>query len=106
VTVIRRKASDIWKGNTKKLFATVYDNGLGWRLKHCEEPYEVLDGLDVVKYIKFKRLQQDSHIRMGITRQKRAELNVSWKNTCGKTTAKMGRQEEITSALGYLEGNY
>ena len=85
----------------------VCENGLGWRLKHSKEPYEVFDGLDVVKYIKFKRLQRDSHIRMGITRQKRAELNVSWKNTCGKTTAKMGRhQEETSSALGYLEGNY
>lgn len=34
----------------------VCENYLGWRLRHNEEPCELLDGPDMVKYIKFKKI--------------------------------------------------
>jgi len=38
----------------RRIFGPVCENYLCWRLKYNEELYELLDGLDIVKYIKFK----------------------------------------------------
>jgi hypothetical protein len=41
----------------RRIFGSVHENELGWRLIHNEELYEPLNQPSVVKYIKFKRLQ-------------------------------------------------
>jgi len=38
------------------IIGPVCENDLGWRLRHNEELYELLDGPDMVKYIKFKKI--------------------------------------------------
>jgi hypothetical protein len=41
----------------RRILGPVYEDDLGWRLRHSKELYELLDGPDIVKFIKFKRLQ-------------------------------------------------
>ena len=38
------------------IIGPVNESDLGWRLRHNEELHELLDGPDVVKYIKLKKL--------------------------------------------------
>lgn len=38
----------------RRIFGPVCENYLCWRLMYNEECYELLDGLDIVKYIEFK----------------------------------------------------
>jgi hypothetical protein len=38
----------------RRIFGPVYEHDLGWRLRHNKELYELLDGPDIVKFIKFK----------------------------------------------------
>ena len=45
-----------------RIFGPDYENGFGWRMRHNEQLYELLDGPDIVKYINFKILQCASHI--------------------------------------------
>jgi hypothetical protein len=40
----------------RRIFGPVYENNLGLRLTHNEELFELLDGPDIVRYIKFKGL--------------------------------------------------
>jgi hypothetical protein len=46
----------------RRILGPVYEDDLGWRLRHNKELYELLDGPDIVKFIKFKRLQWACHI--------------------------------------------
>ena len=46
----------------RRVFGPVHKNDLGWRLRHNEEPYELLDGTEIVKYVKFKRKNWAGHI--------------------------------------------
>jgi hypothetical protein len=41
----------------RRILGPVYEDDLGWRLRHNKELYELLDGPGIVKFIKFKRLQ-------------------------------------------------
>jgi hypothetical protein len=45
-----------------RILGPVYEDDLGWRLRHNKELYKLLDGPDIVKFIKFKRLQWAGHI--------------------------------------------
>jgi hypothetical protein len=45
-----------------RILRPVYEDDLGWRLRHNKELYKLLDGPDIVKFIKFKRLQWAGHI--------------------------------------------
>jgi len=38
----------------RRIFGPVCENYLCWRLRYNEELCELFDGLDIVKYIKFK----------------------------------------------------
>jgi len=49
LTVFERKTQIIITG-------PVCENDLGWRLRHNEELYELLDGPDMVKYMKVKKI--------------------------------------------------
>jgi hypothetical protein len=44
------------------ILGLLYENDLGWRLRHNKEFYELLDGPDIVNFIKFGRLQWACHI--------------------------------------------
>jgi hypothetical protein len=46
----------------RRILGPAYEGDLGWRLRHNKELYELLDGPDIVNFIKFKRLQWASHI--------------------------------------------
>jgi hypothetical protein len=46
----------------RRILGPVYEDDLGWSLRHNKELYELLDGPDIVKFIKFKRLQWAGHI--------------------------------------------
>jgi hypothetical protein len=49
----------------RRILGPVYEDDLGWRLGHNKELYEfyeLLGGPDIVKFIKFKRLQWAGHI--------------------------------------------
>jgi hypothetical protein len=46
----------------RRILGLVYEGDLGRRLRHNKELYELLDGPDIVKFIKFKRLQWAGHI--------------------------------------------
>jgi hypothetical protein len=46
----------------RRILGPVYEGDLGWKLRHNKDLYELLDGPDVVKFIKFKRLQWADHI--------------------------------------------
>jgi hypothetical protein len=65
---------------------------------------ELVEGPDrrIVK-CKFKRLLWAGHIVQWITLeyQKSNKWKISWKKTCGKTTAKMGRHQEGLVAAKY-----
>lgn len=49
LAVFERKSQKIING-------PACENDLGCRLRHNEEPCELLDGPDMVKYIKFKKI--------------------------------------------------
>jgi hypothetical protein len=46
----------------RRILGSLYEDNLGWRLRHNKEFYELLDGPDIVIFIKFKRLQWAGHI--------------------------------------------
>jgi hypothetical protein len=46
----------------RRIFGAIYEDDLGWRLRHNKELYELLDGSDIVKFIKLKRLQWAGHV--------------------------------------------
>jgi hypothetical protein len=46
----------------RRILGPVYEDDLGWRLRHNKELYELLGEPDTVKFIKFKRLQWAGHI--------------------------------------------
>jgi hypothetical protein len=46
----------------RRFLGPVFEDDLGWRLRHNKELYALLDGPDVVKFIKVKRLQWTGHI--------------------------------------------
>jgi hypothetical protein len=46
----------------RQILGSVHENELGWRLIYNEQLYELLNEPNVVKYIKFKRLQGRSRI--------------------------------------------
>jgi hypothetical protein len=46
----------------RRILGPVYEDDLGWKLRHNKELCELLDGPDTVKFIKFKRLQWAGHI--------------------------------------------
>jgi hypothetical protein len=46
----------------RRILGPEYEDELRWRLIHNKELCELLDGPDIVKFIKFKRLQWASHI--------------------------------------------
>jgi hypothetical protein len=49
----------------RRILGPVYEGDLEWRLKHNKELSELLDGPDLVKLIKLKRLQWADHtVRM------------------------------------------
>jgi hypothetical protein len=41
----------------RRILGPVYEDVLEWRLRHNKELYELLDGTDIVKCIRSKRLQ-------------------------------------------------
>jgi len=41
----------------RRIFGPIYENDFEWKLRYKEELYELLDGPDIVRYIKIKRLQ-------------------------------------------------
>jgi hypothetical protein len=45
-----------------RILGPVYKDDLGWRLRHNKELFELLHGPDIVKFIKFKRLQWAGHV--------------------------------------------
>ena len=61
--------------------------------RYNEELYELLDGRDIVKYIKFKRLYWAGHKSkwLILEYQNSTEWKISCQKTCEKTTNRMGR---------------
>jgi hypothetical protein len=46
----------------RRILGPAYEDDLGWRLRHYKELNELLDGPNLVKCIKFKRLQWAGHV--------------------------------------------
>ena len=55
--VIRKWPVASGKKTLRRILGPVCENDLWWTLRRNEEHYESLGGTDMVKYIKFKRLQ-------------------------------------------------
>jgi hypothetical protein len=65
--------------------------------KTIKSSQELLDGPDIVTFIKFKRLQWAGHIvQMDNSRisKKSTGWKIPWKKTCGKTMTEVGRQHQ------------
>jgi hypothetical protein len=87
VTVLERNMLRIIIGSD-------YESDLGWRLRY-EERFELLDGPDIVKYIKVRRLQWADHmVQMDNSRLPEMVLDetISWKVTCEKNMTEVGRK--------------
>jgi hypothetical protein len=61
-SVIGRKATKFQRKILRRIRGPVCEDDLSWRLRHNKELYELLDGPEIVKIIKLKRLQWAGHI--------------------------------------------
>jgi hypothetical protein len=61
-SVIRKRLAILEKKILRRIYGPVYESDIGWKVRHNEELFELLDGTDIAKYIKFKELQWAYHM--------------------------------------------